>query len=184
MRDGRLCAALLRDWTGKSKAVMVVDGAALSALASDPRLLANHQPSAVLTPHAGEMAKLCGISRDEVLRNPRALATEYARRLDAVVVLKGATTHVAAPDGSVYVSTNGNLGLGTSGSGDTLAGIITGLCARGADALQAAVWGVFLHASAGDVLARGMGGLGYLARELPPQIPSLLSALAPGSTSS
>jgi ADP-dependent NAD(P)H-hydrate dehydratase len=177
MRDGGLCKALLGAWSGKSRAVMVVDGAALTAFEDDASLLAHHKPSAVLTPHPGEMAKLCGIPVEDVLRSPQQLAEEQARRLNVVVVLKGAATHIASPGGRTYLSTRGNMGLGTSGSGDALAGIITGLCARGADPLQAAVWGVYLHASAGEALARGMGGLGFLARELAPQVPKLLDAL-------
>ena len=72
----------------------------------------------------------------------------------------------------------GNIGLGTSGSGDTLSGVIAGLCARGATALQAAVWGVYLHAKAGDILARRIGALGFLARELLTEIPQLLVKIA------
>jgi ADP-dependent NAD(P)H-hydrate dehydratase len=179
MSDSRLGAGLLRECAGaKSHAAFIVDGAALSALRDAPHLLAEHRAGAVLTPHAGEMAKMCGISREAVLRDPLALAAAQARRLNAVLVLKGSVTRVACPDGTTYESTNGNLGLGTSGSGDTLAGIIAGLCARGARPDQAAVWGVFLHASAGDVLAGAMGGMGFLARELPRQIPALLDDLS------
>jgi len=94
------------------------------------------------------------------------------------VALKGAQTFVVAPDGTAYRNTAGNVGLGTSGSGDTLSGVIAGLSARGASALQAAVWGVYLHAKAGDVLARRIGGLGFLARELLSEIPPLLVKLA------
>ena len=184
MRDGAMCKSLLAEWSGKSKAVMVVDGAALTALEHEPELLAQHKPSGVLTPHPGEMAKLCGTSIEDVLRRPQRLAEEQARRMNVVVVLKGAATHIASPRGPTYLSTRGNLGLGTSGSGDALAGIITGLCARGAEPVQAAVWGVYLHACAGDLLARSMGGLGFLARELAPEVPGLLAELEGGRASS
>jgi ADP-dependent NAD(P)H-hydrate dehydratase len=162
----------------KSGATFVVDGASLAALAEAPRCLHGHGGGAVLTPHAGEMAKMCKVERDCVLADPQAMALEHARKFEAVVVLKGPVSYVATPDGRLFQSTNGNLGLGTSGSGDALAGLITGLCARGATPEQAAVWGVFLHASAGDVLARAMGGLGFLARELLPQIPPLLDEVS------
>jgi NAD(P)H-hydrate repair Nnr-like enzyme with NAD(P)H-hydrate dehydratase domain len=94
-----------------------------------------------------------------------------------VIALKGRETFIAAPTGKTYSNRAGNVGLATSGSGDTLSGIIAGLAARGAEPLQAAVWGVYLHARAGDRLARRMGRLGFLARELLAEIPALMSEL-------
>lgn len=106
-----------------------------------------------------------------------------AARLDAVVALKGPETFIAAPDGTTYRNTAGNLGLGTSGSGDTLSGVIAGLAARGADPLQAAVWGVFVHARAGELLARRIAPLGFLARELLAEVPALVASLRRGRSS-
>jgi NAD(P)H-hydrate repair Nnr-like enzyme with NAD(P)H-hydrate dehydratase domain len=124
------------------------------------------------------MASLWGVSRDEVLAAKEKIACEVAAKLGAVVALKGAETIIVAPDGEIYRNTAGNLGLGTSGSGDTLSGVIAGLAARGADALQAAVWGVHVHARAGEVLARRIAPLGYLARELLHEIPPLVAKLS------
>ncbi len=121
---------------------------------------------------------LWGSPRTTCRRRRWSVAREAAARLGAIVVLKGAVTIIAAPDGAVFHNTAGNSGLGTSGSGDALSGVIAGLCARGADPLRAAVWGVYLHARAGDALARRVGHHGYLARELLPEIPSLLDRLA------
>jgi NAD(P)H-hydrate repair Nnr-like enzyme with NAD(P)H-hydrate dehydratase domain len=101
-----------------------------------------------------------------------------AARWKTLVAAKGATTHIAIPSGIVWKHTGGNVGLATSGSGDVLAGIITGLAARGACVEQAAVWAVRLHALAGDELQRNLGRVGYLAREIPSQIPFLMDALA------
>jgi ADP-dependent NAD(P)H-hydrate dehydratase len=131
----------------------------------------------IATPHMGEMATMLRIPRDRVSADPLAIALDSARRLGVIVVLKGERTYVAAPDGTVFHNTSGNSGLGTSGSGDVLSGIIAGLCARGADPVQAAVWGVFLHAKAGEILAGRMGTLGFLARELLPEIPGLMARL-------
>jgi NAD(P)H-hydrate repair Nnr-like enzyme with NAD(P)H-hydrate dehydratase domain len=101
-------------------------------------------------------------------------------KLGAVVALKGRETLIAAPaSGNVYCNRAGNVGLATSGSGDTLSGVITGLAARGSTPFQAAVWGVYLHARAGDALARRMGSLGFLARELLAEIPPLMAKLCP-----
>lgn len=162
---------------GACAGLLVVDGAALDAFRELRRLPAAQKRGVIITPHSGEMARLCGIDRDEVLRRPAALALEVARALDVVVVLKGPVSHLAAPDGRSLVNTRGNKGLGTSGSGDVLAGIIGGLAARGADAFQAAAWGVYAHARAGEVLARQIAPLGFIARELLPVIPKVLHQL-------
>jgi ADP-dependent NAD(P)H-hydrate dehydratase len=96
-----------------------------------------------------------------------------------VVALKGARTFVVAPDGRTFDNVAGNIGLGTSGSGDTLSGVIAGLCARGADPLQATVWGVHAHAAAGDRLARRIAPVGYLARELLAEVPQVIAGWRP-----
>jgi ADP-dependent NAD(P)H-hydrate dehydratase len=95
------------------------------------------------------------------------------------VALNGATTVIAAPGGALWQHQGGNIGLAISGSGDTLAGIIAGLAARGATLEQAAAWGVALHASAGEQLSLRFGVLGYLAREISAEVPALLRTLAP-----
>jgi ADP-dependent NAD(P)H-hydrate dehydratase len=153
----------------------IIDAAALHAFDGRKALASARQDRFIITPHAGEMACLWGCSRSEVLADPLAIARQCAAKLGVIVTLKGAQTYVVAPDGAAYHNTAGNIGLGTSGSGDTLSGVIAGLSARGAEPLQAAVWGVYLHARAGDVLARRMGPLGFLARELLTEIPSLLT---------
>lgn len=153
------------------RCTLVLDAAALDAAA-------HARAPAILTPHAGEMAKLMKLERRDVLAAPAEVALDAAKRLSAVVALKGAVTFIASPDGELYENRAGNLGLGTSGSGDTLAGVVTGLVARGAEPLQAAVWGVHVHACAGDVLAREVGPLGYLARELLRAIPGVIAKLS------
>jgi NAD(P)H-hydrate repair Nnr-like enzyme with NAD(P)H-hydrate dehydratase domain len=103
--------------------------------------------------------------------------------LGVTLVLKGQRTFIVDPDGSAFVNHAGNSGLATAGSGDVLAGIIAGIAARGATPVQAAAWGVHLHALAGDRLRRQRGPLGYLARELSPELPGLLLRLSgAGST--
>jgi hydroxyethylthiazole kinase-like uncharacterized protein yjeF len=135
----------------------------------------------LLTPHAGELAHLTDIEKAGVVAEPQRAAILAAQRWNALVALKGATTFLAGPDGRVWQHDGGNVGLATSGSGDTLSGIIAGLAARGAPLEQAAAWGVFLHARAGEALARRLGPLGYLAREMAAEIPALMHALRPRS---
>ncbi|MBA3394590.1 MAG: NAD(P)H-hydrate dehydratase [Deltaproteobacteria bacterium] len=175
MRDRRAARGVITSCVKlNARAPVVIDAGALAAF----RELRSRPASAVLTPHAGEMASLLDLEPEDVLAKPQDLALEAARELGAIVVLKGAVTYVAAPDGACYANTAGNLGLGTCGSGDTLSGVIAGLAARGATILQAAVWGVHVHAKAGEVLARDIGPLGYLARELLAEIPGLVGSYA------
>ena len=152
----------------------------LDAIAMDSALAcADARASAlVLTPHAGEMARLVQVEKSEVLADPIRAACETAARCNAIVALKGACTVIAAPDGQTWRHESHHVGLATSGSGDVLAGVIAGLLARGARADQAAAWGVVLHAGCGRrVMARGRP-LGYLARELSQEIPALMHDLA------
>jgi NAD(P)H-hydrate repair Nnr-like enzyme with NAD(P)H-hydrate dehydratase domain len=123
------------------------------------------------------MAHLSGAGKDDIEADGCAKAQVAARRWNAVVALKGAATFIAAPDGRLWRHDGGNVGLAISGSGDTLAGIIAGLAARGASLEQAGAWGVALHARAGEQLAARIGPLGYLAREIAAEVPMLMHTL-------
>lgn len=130
----------------------------------------------MITPHAGEMAHLTGADKAAVLADPGAMAQTAARRWNTMVALKGATTFIASPYGPMWRHEGGNVGLAVSGSGDTLAGLIAGLAARGATLDQAGAWGVTLHARAGEILAERFGPLGYLSSEIAAEIPRLMHA--------
>jgi hydroxyethylthiazole kinase-like uncharacterized protein yjeF len=178
MIDERAIARLMKSVLPRiERATLILDASALAFLNRDPQSLHTLGGMAIITPHAGEMAGVRGIDKSAVTSEPATKAREAARDLRAVVALKGRETFIAAPDGEAYCNRAGNVGLATSGSGDTLGGIIAGLAARGAEPLQAAVWGVYLHARAGDRLAKRMGRLGFLARELLAEIPALMSEL-------
>lgn len=154
---------------------LVLDAAMLHALparAGDARR-ADRPP--ILLPHHGEMASLIDCDEDDVAADPLGCGRACADRYDAVTLVKGVQSHVVAPDGRAWLYRGGGPGLGVSGSGDVLAGIVGGLLARGADPLTACLWGVFLHGEAGAALAKKVGPIGYLARELPAEIPALLS---------
>lgn len=166
----RFAARLINEAGG----TVVVDAGALAA-----SLQHKGKAALVATPHAGEMAALLGIGANEVKAHAPALAREMAARHGFTWVLKGAVTYIAAPDGRLWTNVDGGPGLGTSGSGDVLSGVIAGLAARGASPEQAAAWGVFLHARAGAALARRQGTLGFLAREISAEIPRLMRDLAP-----
>jgi len=152
----------------------VLDGAAVIALGDEPDALAPLDGRAVLTPHAGEMASLLGVEKRDIDADPAGAARLAAERFSAVVALKGADSFIADPGGTLLHYKGGSVGLGTSGSGDTLAGIVTGLAARGADALTAAAWGVWAHGTAGRNLSRRMATVGFLAHELLAEVPALV----------
>jgi hydroxyethylthiazole kinase-like uncharacterized protein yjeF len=156
---------------------LVIDAIALSALRGG-RYHFTEEMRVVLTPNAGEMARITGDTRETIDADPRGVALTVARDLNAVVALKGSETFVATPDGEAFRYSEGEVGLATSGSGDILAGILLGLLARGAALDQAAVWAVYLHGSAGNRLKRRIGAVGFLARELSGEIPALLTGLS------
>ncbi|HEY0382561.1 MAG TPA: NAD(P)H-hydrate dehydratase [Candidatus Elarobacter sp.] len=176
MVDQSATAALILAVASELDVPAVIDAAALACFSDRPDALARLRGRAVLTPHAGEMASMLECERDAVEADPASYAVDAARRFNAVVALKGETTYIADPSGALYRNERGNVGLATSGSGDVLAGVIGGLLARGAPPLAAAAWGVYLHARAGDVLARRIG-FGFLARELSAEIPPLMTKL-------
>ena len=93
-----------------------------------------------------------------------------------MTVIKGQYSYIVSPGGRAFRFEGGGVGLATSGSGDALAGIVGGLCARGADPLTAALWGVYLHGEAGRTLAERIGRIGFLARELLDEVPALMEA--------
>ncbi|HUT76188.1 MAG TPA: NAD(P)H-hydrate dehydratase, partial [Polyangia bacterium] len=153
----------------------VIDADGINVLAADPASLGRVAAPLVLTPHPGEMARLVGKSVPAVQNDRIGTAREAARRLQAVIALKGARTVVAAPDGRIWVNTSGNPGMATGGTGDVLAGVIGGLLAQGMSPLEATLLGVSLHGSAGDLAAERLGEPGLLAGDLLAELPGLLS---------
>jgi hydroxyethylthiazole kinase-like uncharacterized protein yjeF len=178
LADTDTIRALLRGLLPRLRDVTVIlDSEAMMAAATCPDALRALPTRPILTPHAGEMAGMLGIAKDRVAADRIGTAREAAERFRAIVALKGAGTVIATPNGDIWSNRSGNVGLATSGSGDTLSGIIAGLAARGADPAQATVWGVYLHGAAGDGLAERLGPLGFLARELLAEIPVLMAEL-------
>jgi ADP-dependent NAD(P)H-hydrate dehydratase len=167
---GALAAALLA-----ARAPLVIDAALLHVLAPLAADCRGARLPPVLLPHAREMASLLGCHQKDVERDPLAAARAAAELYGAVVVAKGAKSHVAAPDGRTWTFKGGAPGLGVAGSGDALAGIVGGQLARGAEPLTALLWGVLLHGEAGAALARKVGPVGFLAREIADEIPALLA---------
>ncbi|HYH41263.1 MAG TPA: ADP/ATP-dependent (S)-NAD(P)H-hydrate dehydratase, partial [Burkholderiales bacterium] len=170
-----LAAALVAMFSGTP---IILDAGAMGIAGVKRETRIRFTSPVLMTPHAGEMASLTGGDKDEIAANPVKAAVDAARAWNAVVALKGAVTHIAAPDGRIWRHAGGNSGLATSGSGDVLSGIIAGLIARGTSLEQASAWGVALHARAGCRLTERHGPIGYLARELAGEVPALMAALA------
>jgi hydroxyethylthiazole kinase-like uncharacterized protein yjeF len=155
---------------------LVLDAAVLGSLAPRAETLRAWSGGSILLPHAREMARLLEWEAERVEADPLAAAREAADRFNAVALIKGQYSYIVAPDGHAFRFEGGGVGLATSGSGDTLAGLVGGLCARGAAPLTAALWGVHLHGEAGRRLAKRIGRIGFLARELLDEIPGLLES--------
>ncbi len=112
------------------------------------------------------MARLTGLTIDEVTDNPIEIATDFAVKYDVIVVLKGSRTIIATPNGQVFINLTGNSGMATAGSGDVLTGIITGFMAQGMNPKDAVILSVYIHGRAGDIMAGRKGEFGLLAGDI------------------
>ncbi len=161
-------------FAAKLNVPLVLDAAVLGSLADRAAALKAWPGGVMLLPHAGEMARMIGVEADRIAADPLAAARRAAETFDAVTLIKGEYSHIVAPDGRAVRYKGGGVGLATSGSGDTLAGIVGGLAARGADPFAAVCWGVYLHGEAGRTLGERVGRVGFLARELLDLVPGLM----------
>jgi len=168
---------LVQEVIARATCPLVLDADALNALAEARHRLRGLGANRVLTPHPGEMARLTGRPTTEVQATRPQVAAAAARDWGAVVVLKGARTVVAAPDGRVSEDPHEVAALASGGTGDVLAGMIAGLIAQGSDPYTAAVTGVYVHAEAGRRLQARQGSAGLLASELLPEIPMVMKTM-------
>ena len=171
--------SVVRELIARLTVPMVIDADGLNALADHLDPLRRPHPPMVLTPHPGEMGRLTRLGAREVQRRRIDLAADFARAHQAVVVLKGARTVVAAPDGRTTINPTGNAGMATAGTGDALTGAIAAFMAQGLSAEDAARLGVYVHGLAGDAVAAERGERGMLAGDLVEGIPGALRRLAP-----
>ena len=156
----------------------VIDADGLRHLAQIPDWHKKIFPLTVLTPHAGEMSALTGLSKEDIQANRNEIALKFAKEWGHVVVLKGAFTVVASPDGQMTIIPVASPALARAGTGDVLAGLIVGLRAQGLDAYSAAVAGAFIHAEAGLIAAEDLGTTAsVLASDLLNSIPDVMSEL-------
>lgn len=167
---------VLRELLPDATVPVVLDADGLNVAAQKPELLKQVSTPLVLTPHPGEMARLLGVSTDEVQANRLAMAREAATRFDAYVALKGARTVLAAPDGEAFINPTGNPGMGSGGMGDVLTGLIGGLLVQGVAPFSALKLAVYLHGLAGDLAAKDLGQHALLAGDVLDRLGGLLLA--------
>lgn len=161
-------AQLAKKALDASMGVIVLDAGALCSLADDISAItafAQSQPL-IVTPHPGEMARLCRCSVEDIEKERTSCALDFALSTGAITVLKGHETLIACPDGTLYENHTGNAGLARGGSGDILAGMIAGLAAQGMSAEHAAAAGVFLHGLSADRCAARLSMQGMLPSDI------------------
>jgi NAD(P)H-hydrate epimerase len=156
---------------------LVIDADGLNALAKAEEWWESIPTPSVLTPHPGEMSRLTGIDAREINQDRIGVAREYASTWRQVIVLKGAHTVVAAPDGRTTLIPFANPGLATAGTGDVLAGAIVGMRAQGLLSFESAVCGAYLHGLAGEIARTRFGSAGMLAGDLLSALPKAIRRL-------
>ena len=156
MGIGQRQRGILEEVLYMAKCPVVIDADGINNLSRDISIVSDASCPVVLTPHFGEMARICQTTVAEIQKAPLLCAQELAAQLHATIVLKGAHTIIASPDGRTFINQTGNPGLAKAGSGDVLTGILTSLISQGMDPFEAAVCAVYLHGAAADRCAERM----------------------------
>lgn len=171
-------ALLVRQLITEIDLPLVVDADGLNAISEDPSVLSKKASDCmILTPHPGEMARLAGMTVVAVEADRIGVAREFATRHQVCLVLKGARTVIAAPDGEVAINGSGNPGMASGGMGDILTGILAALLAQGYAPADACRLGVFVHGYAADLVAADKGEIGMSAVDVQERIPSAFKYL-------
>jgi NAD(P)H-hydrate epimerase len=168
---------LIREVIQASRVPVVIDADGLNALVGNLSFLKKLKVPVVMTPHPGEMARLVGKTSSEVQENRIGEARSFAITHGVHLVLKGAKTVIAHPDGVVFINPSGNPGMASGGMGDVLTGIISGLVVQGLPVREAVNAGVYLHGCAADALARSMGPVGFVASDLIDILPGQIEGI-------
>lgn len=154
--------ALVKSFVENCTVPMVLDADALNCIADNPEILKKRKSDIIITPHPGEMGRLCGITAKEANADRVDVALSFAKKYGVITVLKGSGTIIASPNGQALLNTTGNSGMATGGSGDVLAGMTAGLLAQGKSAFDCAAAAVYLHGLAGDFAAEKLGKISML----------------------
>lgn len=168
-------ARIMRGLLSNFKKPMIIDADGINNLAENIDILYDKKAPVVLTPHTVEFARISGLSPEYIEKNRAFAAKEFALSYGVTLVLKGANTVVACPNGDVHICMEANSGLATAGSGDVLAGIITGITAGGATLPDAACLGVYIHSVAGSLAREELGVCGMMAGDVMRMVPKAIS---------
>ncbi len=170
-------AGLIRKIIREADYPVVIDADGLNNLTGRLEALRDTKARLVLTPHPGETARLMDMTTAQVQSDRLGVAEALARKTKSTVVLKGAGTVIASPDGVIYINPTGNPGLSTAGTGDVLSGMIGGLMAQGYQAQSSAIAAVYIHGAAGDEVKKESGDMGMIATDILPFIPKIIKSL-------
>jgi len=158
---------------------LVIDADGLNCLSRNKRLLAELSCPVILTPHPKELSRLSGLTTAEIKSRRIEVASKFARDHSVTLILKGAGSVIALPDGDVFINPTGNPGMATAGTGDVLTGMVGGLAAQGFDNQKAAIAGTFLHGLSGDVYAEANSQSTLIASDLLSALPANLKRILP-----
>lgn len=164
-------ARLVRELVAEIDKPVLIDGDGLTAIADDLSCLAQRNSATILTPHTGEMARLTHKKISEITADPLPVLVEMSKKLEAIIVLKGAHSLIAYPDGHVFINMSGNSGMASAGSGDVLTGTIAAMFGLGLCIPEATRKGVFIHGFAGDLAAQSLGEDGVTAQSILSHLP-------------
>lgn len=170
-----ITASALADIIAESRVPMVLDADALNILSLNRELIERLPKDTILTPHPKEFERLFGSTANSIERLDAL--RQNAQKYGIIIVLKGANTAVALPDGNICFNTTGNPGMATAGSGDVLTGIVAALLSQKYSPAQAAIMGVYLHGMAGDIVAERIGCQGFLASDIVEAVPLAIKKL-------
>jgi NAD(P)H-hydrate epimerase len=163
---------VVREIVGAAELPLVIDADGLNAIAGNNGQIAEHKaPFIIMTPHPGEMARLTNKSVANIEADRLESARSFARQHQVYLLLKGARTVIATPDGELAVNASGNPGMATGGSGDVLTGVITALVSQGYEPFAACCLGAFIHGLAGDMVAAQKGEIGMNATDIQEMLP-------------
>jgi NAD(P)H-hydrate epimerase len=177
-------AAVVRKIVAAATLPLVIDADGLNAVAADLTVIGRSPaPFVIMTPHPGEMARLAGVTTAEVESNRLATARTFSAYHNVYLVLKGARTVIAAPDGRIAVNGSGNPGMASGGTGDVLTGVITALVSQGYEPFAACCLGVFIHGFAADLVAAEKGEIGLIATDIQEKLPYAFKKLVEKQTS-
>jgi NAD(P)H-hydrate epimerase len=172
-------AAVVRGIVSAARVPLVLDADALNVLAGDLQpLVKSPSPALILTPHPGEMARLAGVGIAAIESDRIAAAQSFATANNCCLLLKGARTVIAAPDGRLAINTSGNPGMASGGMGDVLTGVIAALLGQGYEPFAACCLGAFCHGLAGDMAAAEKGETGLIATDVQELLPYAFKRLS------